>query len=708
MTAGVVGVAMVAAFAAAAVGVTAAAFSIGEVFDSSFDSIRLATGQTGAALTALKGDFKATFASVPDDANTVSAALSGLAVRTGLTGEELQGLTKSVLDFSRVTGSDASTNVRDLTRLFDQWHISTENQIPTMDKLLRASQATGIGVGQLEAALVKNATALKGTGIDFDRATALIGSFEKAGVNTEQALAGMGKAFATLAKDGKDGFYGVAQGIEAIQNAGTESEAAGIAIKLFGAKAGPELAAAVREGRFSVMDLKDAIANGSETVAGAVGDTQDFAEAWAKFSHQALNAVEPFGTAVFNVAGLIFDKLAPGLAAAATAVEPFAAALGGIIGLLSEGDPDKRIEMFNQLSTVFGGDVALKIALVTSGIIGLVDALSGNIDGVQRMDNAIDGLFGEGTAAQVFKIVDAITGFVSSLNAMIDQASTSLGITVDWTKALEFLAIAVGVSIAAAIATGIAAIFAVKLAIIGVVTEVTLFRAAFDIAFNAVSAKVGEWKTQVETAVNFFKEVNFGSIIDGWKNDFIAGINGMIDSAKERLGVLAGLLPHSPAKEGPLAVPVNWGWLFADMPRMAADAVVQTYGVLQSLSSGMRSSGIGDPTRDFTGLVGSRPSGIGDPTRDFTNLVKNNGTPGFFDAIRKSQGYGDPTRDFTDYVKQNTSGQQFRLGDIHVNVQADANGKVSVGQFEDGVSSVAEQVMDAITRALSNPALATG
>lgn len=657
---------MVAAFAAAAVGVTAAAFAIGAAFDESFDSIRTATGKTGEALEGLKDDFKATFGSVPDDAATVSAAIAGLAQRTGLTGESLQTLTKSVLDFSRVTGTEASANVRDLTRLFSQFGVAADDQVGTMDKLLRASQATGIGTGTLQSALVKNATTIKGLGLGFNEAAALIGNFEKEGVNTEQALAGMGKSFAKFAKDGLDSKEAFSTWVTAIRDGPDAATATAQAIELFGIKAGPELAAAIREGRFNTDELLATIAGGSETVAGAVGDTEDLAEAWAKFSNRVMVAVEPFGTAVFNLAGVIFDKLAPAFDAAVGKIAPFATALSSIVGLLSEGDPEKRIEMFNKLSEVFGPEIAESIALVSSGIIGIVGAFTGNDDGMDRFHNALIGIFGEETTGKIMEFVglfQGVVGWIQQMAAVTQAAIAPLFGMVDGMTVLKVVAVGVGLTV-------VTAISAITLVIAGVATGIALLATAWKLAWDKIDEAVKFAQKTVDTFAQSFGSVNFATLVGKWKDDLVAGFNDMISAAKGKIAELANLLPHSPAKEGPLSVPVNWGFLFEGMPAAAAEATAQTSAVLAGGFSFRGSA----PRAGANGPFGA---GVGYSVYDV-------GAGGASLAG----------------VAMGSSKNSYALGDIHVTVTPDANGNVSVDQFTRGVTSVAEQVMERMNRGL--------
>jgi hypothetical protein len=580
------GAAVATAFAGIAVAATTAAFQIGETFDAAFDSLRVATGATGDAMVGLQDSFKNVFATVPDDAGKVSAAMATLAQRTGETGKPLEELTKSVLDFQRL---DPTNNVADLTRAFEQWNIASEDQVATMDKLLRAGQATGIGAGQLEAALVKNRVALQGLGLDFDHTTALIATFEKAGVNSQQALSGLGKAFANFSKDGLDAKEAFAGWVTAIREGEDPTIAIKQAVDLFGVKAGPELAAAIREGRVSIDELAATIADTSgDTIAKATTATEDFAESWGKFKNSVMVALEPVSSAVFGLAATIFDKLTPALTSLTTALAPASTALGALLGLFTEGDPEKRIVFFNQLASVVGGDMAEKIALITSGIVGIVDVLSGNADGVSRMGNALDGLFGEGTAAKVGAIVAPIQQFVTMLSGMMDTLSSTLGVTIDWSGALTGVAVILGATIVSAVAAATVSFLAIKAVILAVQIAFKEFSVFGEAAVKTVTLGVTELHTAFENVLTFFKTVDFGKLVEEWKNQLINGLNGMKDAAAEKLQGIANLFPHSPAKEGPLSVPIDWSYLYAGMDDAMIAAIGTTKAALADLTGGLQ------------------------------------------------------------------------------------------------------------------------
>lgn len=317
-----------AALVAAFVGAGVALFKLGEEFESAYKTIRIGTGATGEVLDGLKSDFKNALGSVPDDVGTVATAIADLNTRTGASGETLQGLTKAMLAFTRVGGGDVQSNIALSTRLFGDWSIALEDSESALDKVFRASQATGIGTDKLMSQMVQFGAPLRQMGFSFEETAGFLSKFEKEGVNAELVMGSLRIALGKMARDGIPAREGLLGTMEAIKAAGSASEANAIALDLFGARAGPDMAAAIREGRFELGDLLGMIENGSDTVRGLAEETLTIDERFAMLGNQAKLAFEPAGTAILKVVQAILTQLIPVLQSLSTQMAPIMAAFG--------------------------------------------------------------------------------------------------------------------------------------------------------------------------------------------------------------------------------------------------------------------------------------------------------------------------------------------------------------------------------------------
>lgn len=284
---------------------------VGSDFDKAFDTIRVGTGATGKALDSLKNDFREVARQVPADFGDVGTAIADINTRLGLTGAPLQQLSTQMLELSRITGTDVSTNIEAITRSFGDAGIATEDFSSTLDALFRASQATGPSVQRLAELGVKYGAPMRQFGFSFEQSAALLGKFEKEGVNTELVMGSLRIALGKLSKAGKDPVEGLNESIEAIKNAGSAAEANSLAFQLFGARAGADMAAAIREGRFEIDELFDTVANGEESVLGAAEDTRSLGEQFDVLKNSLLVGLQPAATKVFDALGQTVGALIP-------------------------------------------------------------------------------------------------------------------------------------------------------------------------------------------------------------------------------------------------------------------------------------------------------------------------------------------------------------------------------------------------------------
>lgn len=322
----------VAGIGIAAVGAIAGLGQLGASFDDSYDKIRVATGATGDALKGLQDDFKATAATGPDAFDLVGTAISDLNAKLGLTGQPLQDLSRQILDLSRITDTDLSTNIESLTRFLGDAGVASTEYSTAIDSVFRASQATGQSVTSLADGLVKYGAPLRNFGFSFEESAALLGKFMQEGVNTELVMGSLRIALGKFAKAGEDPVKSLAEVTDKIKNAGTAAEANAIAFETFGARAGADMADAIRGGRFEIGALFDEVSGGTDSISKASTETADWKEKLGELGNKAKVALEPAALSVFDSFGTIIEALTPTLTTAAELVSKFATAFAALPG----------------------------------------------------------------------------------------------------------------------------------------------------------------------------------------------------------------------------------------------------------------------------------------------------------------------------------------------------------------------------------------
>lgn len=303
---------------------------LGSQFDEAADAIRIGTGATGDALDGLLDDFDEVYKSVPTTMEDASKAIADYNTRLGLTGPQLQEISKQALQVSDMLGDDLGGVFEESSQAFQQWNIDAENMGGAMDYIFKVSQSTGMGFTDLMSNMQKFGPQLQEMGYSFETASALMGQLDKAGVNVEEVLGAMKKSVGALAKEGISASDGLAMYYEQIKNAGTAAEAASIASEIFGTKAGSTMAAAIRDGTLAVGDLTESLLENGETIAGAAEDTYDFAERLQIMKQGLEVALKPMANTVFDglnkfmpVLQKLMEQIVPVISDAVEAAAPF-------------------------------------------------------------------------------------------------------------------------------------------------------------------------------------------------------------------------------------------------------------------------------------------------------------------------------------------------------------------------------------------------
>ena len=303
---------------------------LGSQFDEAADAIRIGTGATGDALDGLLDDFDEVYKSVPTTMEDASKAIADYNTRLGLTGPQLQEISKQALQVSDMLGDDLGGVIEESSQAFQQWNIDADNMGGAMDYIFKVSQSTGMSFTDLMSNMQKFGPQLQEMGYSFETASALMGQLDKAGVNTEEVLSAMKKSVGALAKEGISASDGLAMYYEQIKNAGTAAEAASIASEIFGTKAGSTMAAAIRDGTLAVGDLTESLLENGETIAGAAEDTYDFAERLQIMKQGLEVALKPMANTVFDglnkfmpVLQKLMEQIVPVISDAVEAAAPF-------------------------------------------------------------------------------------------------------------------------------------------------------------------------------------------------------------------------------------------------------------------------------------------------------------------------------------------------------------------------------------------------
>ena len=224
-------------------------------YDEGADTIIAATGATGEAADELIGVYENVAKNVRGSFEDIGAAVGEVNTRFGSTGGELQTLSEKFLKFADINGMDVKTAIDNTQSALAAFGLGAEDAGNLIDVLNKAGQDTGVSLDTLTQQLVANAPALQEMGMNASDSAFFIANLSKNGVDASSVMSGMKKALANAAAEGKPMSEAMKEIEASIKDASSSTDAITIATELFGAKAGPAIATAVRDGKLSFEEF---------------------------------------------------------------------------------------------------------------------------------------------------------------------------------------------------------------------------------------------------------------------------------------------------------------------------------------------------------------------------------------------------------------------------------------------------------------------
>lgn len=237
--------------------------------DSGMDIVKRKVGTIAVDMDEMESVYENVFGSMPVTAEEAGNAVGEVSTRFGVTGQELENLSKLFLKFSSITGEDVTSSVASVDKIMEKYGEDAGNTQEILGMFAKLSQDTGISVSTLAGSLESNGAQLKQMGFSLNESAELLARFEQNGVDASTAMTGLKKTVQSATKDGKDARTALEEMITTIQNSQSEIGALEYATELFGAKGAPEMAQAIREGRFDLEDLGTSM----DFFSGVVDDT---------------------------------------------------------------------------------------------------------------------------------------------------------------------------------------------------------------------------------------------------------------------------------------------------------------------------------------------------------------------------------------------------------------------------------------------------
>lgn len=361
--------------------------------DEAMDTVTTKTGLTGDALEELQEIAKDIATSMEATTFQESAdAVGELNTQFGLTGKKLQSASELLIKYAKINETDISSSAISAKQAIEAYGLTAEDLGMVLDNVTKAAQDTGQSVDTIVQKAIDGAPQIKGLGLSFEEGAALIGKFEKSGVDSSAALSSLSKAAVIYAKDGKTLTDGLNETVSAIQNSTSETEALSIASEIFGSKAAPRMVDAIQRGAFSFDDLAEAAKSSSGTVSTTFDETVDPIDKLTQYSNQAKEGMAELG-------GKLLETVIP-------ALEP-------LMGML-----ESAVNWFTSLNETDQQTIVI-LGLVTTAVMMLLGAIAPLVIAIGAI------------GAPVGIVVAAIVGAIAAITLII-QAIMNWGAISEW------------------------------------------------------------------------------------------------------------------------------------------------------------------------------------------------------------------------------------------------------------------------------------
>lgn len=294
-----------------------AAYELANAYSEAQEIVVNATGATGEALSDLEQSMMNAYTGHYQDLSTTAGAIGEINTRMTLTGDELTEVTGLFLDYSRITGADVVGSVQNVTKVMNQWGVEGKDVESILDRLAYAGQISGASVDNLSQTLITGAASFQEVGLSLDSTIQLLADFELAGINSSTAIMAMRTAVNNFTNDGKDAETELQNVIAKIASMEDSTEATALAVDTFGARAGQQLALAIRNGTVTVDSFNASLESADGTLRKTAEAGETLGEKWEKSNNKIKAAftsalqptIDKFSSGFAKVMGSVGDFL---------------------------------------------------------------------------------------------------------------------------------------------------------------------------------------------------------------------------------------------------------------------------------------------------------------------------------------------------------------------------------------------------------------
>ncbi|WP_027294857.1 phage tail tape measure protein [Robinsoniella sp. KNHs210] len=506
-------------------------------YDEGADNVIKATGTMGKAGEELQASYKKVAKSVIGEFSDLGDTVGEVNTRFGFTGSELEKCSEKFTKFADLAGTDAKGAVQLVSRAMGDAGINSSEYATVLDQLTVAAQASGIGMDALTQNLAKYGAPMRALGLTTEESIAIFSGWEKAGVNTEIAFSGMKKAIGTWGKEGKDSREEFKKTLAEIAACPDIASATAKSIEVFGQKAGPDLADAIKGGRFEYSEMLKLIEGSAGSLETTYDATQDGIDK-VKLGMQGAK-VE-----IADLVGGLINEYQPQIS---EFIGKFVQGVKDLVAKIKENLP-QIIETFKtvigRIEEVASGiweKVSPWVDLFKAAVTELVDYVKDHIPKIkeafiqvgEKINELIPYIVGVGTAVATYFVATKIIAFTKAIKAAVTVEKLLAGAQAALNVVMNLNPIGIIISLIAGLVAAFVILWNKSEAFrnfwIGVWETV---KSAFMTAFNAI---VNFFTVTIPTAFNNF--ITFlGGIVNSIVNFFTVTIPTAFNNAVTAVG----------------------------------------------------------------------------------------------------------------------------------------------------------------------------
>ena len=333
--------------------------------DGAMDIVITKTGATGDALADMQGIVEGLATSMPVTFEDAATAVGEVNTRFGVTGDQLDQLSRSFLEFAAINGTDVNSSIDAVSAAMKAYGLTAQSAGAALDILNVVGQNTGVSVDGLAGMMQTAAPVMQEMGLSFDQAAVFLGNLDKNGIDASAVMTGLRTALKNATKDGKSMDSALSDLESTLKNTTDKTAAMELATELFGTKAGPAMLQAIQDGRISFEDLGASVTGFGGSVSETFAATQDPIDQL----QSNMNALKLVGTDLVNTA-------APAIAAAMDGLGKIISKVSGWWNSLSDAQQENILKIAGVVAAI-GPALAIGGKLVT--LIGTIVGALGTL-----------------------------------------------------------------------------------------------------------------------------------------------------------------------------------------------------------------------------------------------------------------------------------------------------------------------------------------